>query len=67
MNKKELGLLIKKRRRLLNISQKELADISGVALRKLVDIENANANPTIDTLLKLMDTLGLQFDVRAKS
>ena len=67
MNKKELGLLIKKRRRLLNISQKELADISGVALRKLVDIENAKANPTIDTLLKIMDTLGLQFDVRAKS
>ena len=67
MNKKELGLLIKKRRKLLNISQKELADISGVALRKLVDIENAKANPTVDTLMKIMDTLGLQFDVRAKS
>ena len=66
MNKKELGLIIKKRRKLLNISQKELADISGVALRKLVDIENAKANPTMDTLLKIMDTLGLQFDVRAK-
>lgn len=66
MNKKELGLIIKKRRKMLKISQKELADISGVALRKLVDIENAKANPTMDTLLKIMDTLGLQFDVRAK-
>jgi transcriptional regulator with XRE-family HTH domain len=51
---------------MLKISQKELADISGVGLRKLVDIENAKANPTMDTLLKIMDTLGLQFDVRAK-
>ncbi len=66
MNKKELGLIIKKRRKMLKISQKELADISGVGLRKLVDIENAKANPTMDTLLKIMDTLGLQFDVRAK-
>jgi transcriptional regulator with XRE-family HTH domain len=66
MDKQKLGLLIKERRDFLSITQKELAEISGVTLRKLVDIENGKANPTLETLTKLFNTLGLKITVEAK-
>jgi len=66
MDKQQLGLVIKERRDFLSINQKELAEISGVTLRKLVDIENGKANPTFDTLKKLFDTLGLKMSIEAK-
>ena len=55
MDKNELGKIIKQRRNLLNITQKDLAEISGVTLRKLSDIENGIANPSLNTLVKVMD------------
>jgi len=67
MDKQKLGQLIRERRNFLNITQKELAEISGVTLRKLVDIENGKANPTLDTLVKLFEVLGLQIKVEIKS
>lgn len=67
MDKKEFGRIIKQRRDLLNITQKNLADVSGVTLRKLSDIENGVANPTLHTLVKVMDALGLSLDIKVKS
>lgn len=64
MNKHEFGKIIKERRSILNISQKDLAEISGVNLRKLVDIENAKANPTYNTIAKLLTAIGLEIQIR---
>ncbi len=66
MDKNELGKIIKQRRNLLNITQKDLAEISGVTLRKLSDIENGIANPSLNTLVKVMDALGLLLDIKVK-
>ena len=66
MDKNELGNIIKQRRNLLKITQKDLSEISGVTLRKLSDIENGIANPTLDTLVKVMDALGLLLDIKVK-
>lgn len=66
MNKEELGELLKERRNFLGITQKELSEISGVTLRKLVDIENGKANPTFSTLEKLLDVLGLKTKIEVK-
>lgn len=66
MKKVELGALLKERRNFLGITQKELSEISGVTLRKLVDIENGKANPTFSTLEKLLDVLGLKTKIEAK-
>ena len=66
MDKKEFGKIIKQRRDILNITQKNLADVSGVTLRKLSDLENGVANPTLHTLVKLMDALGLLLDIKVK-
>ncbi|MEW6652389.1 MAG: helix-turn-helix domain-containing protein [Bacteroidota bacterium] len=66
MKKGEIGEVLKMRRNFLNITQKDLSDISGVALRKLIDIENGKANPTLGTLIKLFDVLGLSLKVEVK-
>lgn len=63
----EIGRIIKQRRDILRITQKDLSAISGVTLRKLIDIENGQANPTFSTLKKLLDALGLSIDIQVKS
>lgn len=54
-----LGKEITSKRKLLNISQADLADMSGVSLRTLSAIENGDANPSIDVLSKVLEPLGL--------
>jgi len=57
---------IKERRSLLGITQQDLADISGVGLRTIKEIETNKGNPSINTLLKLLDVLGMELDLKIK-
>lgn len=58
--------IIKDRRVLLNITQQDLADISGVSLRTIKSIEKCNGNPSIDTLRKIADALGLELIMKVR-
>ena len=58
--------IIKDRRALLNITQQDLADISGVSLRTIKAIEKGNGNPSIDTLRKITDALGLELIMKVR-
>lgn len=55
----EIGKTIRKRRELLGLLQPQLADISGINRRTIQLVEAGKANPTIDTLVKIADPLGL--------
>jgi y4mF family transcriptional regulator len=66
MNKEVLGNIIKRRRDFLNITQADLAEIAGVGLRYLIDIENGRGNPSIGNLEKILNVLGLQIEIKAK-
>ena len=57
----------KERRQLLGISQEELAEISGVGLRTIKQIETNKANPSLKTLTKLLDVLGLELELKLKN
>ncbi|MFV0201222.1 MULTISPECIES: helix-turn-helix transcriptional regulator [unclassified Empedobacter] len=57
---------IKERRKVLAISQETLADISGVGLRTLKQFESGKGNPTLETLQKLCDALGLEIKLEVK-
>jgi y4mF family transcriptional regulator len=57
---------IKERRSLLGITQQDLADISGVGLRTIKEIETNKGNPSINTLSKILDALGMELDLRIK-
>ena len=55
----KLGEQIVQRRKYFNISQADLAEMSGVSLRTLSAIENGDANPSVDVLSKVLEPLGL--------
>ncbi|MDM1139164.1 MULTISPECIES: helix-turn-helix transcriptional regulator [unclassified Empedobacter] len=58
---------IKERRKVLDITQESLADISGVGLRTLKQFESGKGNPTLETLQKLCDALGLELKLEVKT
>lgn len=58
---------IKERRKVLDITQESLADISGVGLRTLKQFESGKGNPTLQTLQKLCDALGLEMKLDVKT
>lgn len=62
----DIGNIIKDRRSVLNITQEYLADISGVGLRKIVKIENGQGNPSLITLSRIADVLGMEVTLQIK-
>lgn len=57
---------IKERREMLKITQELLADLSGVGLRTLKQLEAGPANPTFTTLQKLAEVLGMELVLQVK-
>lgn len=56
----EISKTLRERRRELGVSQADLARLSGLSLHGLSDIETGKGNPTMETLLKVLQVLGLQ-------
>jgi y4mF family transcriptional regulator len=57
---------IKERREMLKITQENLADLSGVGLRTIKQLEGGKANPTFNTLQEIADVLGLELVLQVK-
>ena len=62
----EMGEMIRTRRELLGLLQPQLASISGVSRRTIQLVEMGKANPSIDTLIKIADPLGLSVKLLIK-
>ena len=60
MSPEELGQRVRSRRKHLRLRQRDLAEMAGVTLRGLTDIERGRANPTLRQLAKIADVLGLE-------
>ena len=58
---------IKERREILQITQETLAELSGVSLRTLKQFESGKGNPTLQTISKLANALGLELSLQVKS
>ena len=63
MNKGEIGRYIVERRNTLDVSQTRLAKLSGVSVHTLSNLETGEGNVTLDTLLKVADTVGFKVRV----
>jgi len=63
MNKEEIGRYVVERRDTLDISQARLAELSGVSVHTLSNLETGNGNVTLDTLLKVAGILGLKMRI----
>ena len=59
------GKAIIEKRNSLGLSQRELADICGIPQSSVARIETFKTIPKIDTLLKIMQHLGLKLTVSA--
>ena len=61
-----LSKAISIRRKALGISQNDLAEMSGVSLATIKNIERGAGNPSLETVEKILAVLGLeiQFKVR---
>lgn len=67
MNSIELGHVLKARRRLLRIDQQALAEIAGVSVHALSDIESGKGNPTWSVINRLAAVLGLAVSLQVAS
>jgi y4mF family transcriptional regulator len=57
---------IKERREMLQLTQEGLADLSGIGLRTIKQLETGKANPTFKTLQEIADVLGLELVLQVK-
>jgi len=59
MNAKQLGELIKNRRKNLGMKQADLALVSGTGVRFISDLENGKETCEIGKVLKVLENLGM--------
>ena len=64
MEADKIGEYIKNRRGILRLQQKDLAELSEVSLRTIIQIENNTGNPSINTLNKLAKVLGVEIEFK---
>ncbi len=63
---RELGLLIRERRRALGMTQQHLARKVGVGRQWVVEIEKGKPRAAVGLLLDALSVLGMVVDVRAR-
>lgn len=63
---KEIGQVIRNRRKLLGVSQSQLASIAGVGINTLTKIERGEGNPSLSVLMRVLNSLGLGLSVKVK-
>ncbi|MEY2760496.1 MAG: hypothetical protein RLZZ96_396 [Bacteroidota bacterium] len=58
---------LKKRRIRLQVTQETLALLTGVSLRTIKQLEAGKGNPTLETIQKLAQVLGLELQLEIKN
>ena len=57
---------LKTRREQLGVTQEHLAELAGVALRTVKELDSGKGNPTVSTLIKLADVLGMELKLEIR-
>jgi len=66
MTREELGKLIKQRRKVLQLTIRELADLTGMSKTTISQIERGIRNPTFEVLQNIFQYLNLEIKVEVK-
>lgn len=66
MTKTEIGQKIKERRKIMSMSQSQLANYTGLSIVTLSQIESGKANPSLDTLNEIFHFLNLEIIIVVK-
>lgn len=59
----EIGCLVKKARKQLGVTQKDLALTSGTGLRFIIDLEKGKPTCQIGKVLTVLQTLGIKLEL----
>ena len=66
MKREELGKLIKLRRKVLGLTIRKLADLTGMSKTTISQIERGIRNPTFEVLQNIFEYLNLEIKVEVK-
>jgi transcriptional regulator with XRE-family HTH domain len=66
MSVKQLGEIIKSRRKELGITQPHLAELAKISTNTLYKLERGQGNPSIVVLDKLIEVLGMELKLEVK-
>ncbi|MBQ4184096.1 MAG: helix-turn-helix transcriptional regulator [Bacteroidales bacterium] len=58
--------VVKARRRTLKISQQDLAEMSGLGVATIKDIERGKGNPSLSTVTRILEVLGMEIDFKLR-
>lgn len=64
---KQIGTIIRRHRKRLGLSQRELGDRAGLRQETISLIETGNPATRLETLLAVLATLDLEFQIAARS
>lgn len=57
---------MRERRKALQLGQVDLAELSGVSLHTLINLETGKGNPTLRVSLRVLEVLGLDLAVQTR-
>lgn len=57
---------MRERRRVLNITQQNLADLAGISINTVVTVERGQGDPKMSTYISICDVLGLEMTTMLK-
>ena len=63
----DLREIVKERRAILGISQLDLAEMAGISLATVKDIERGAGNPSMKTVTRILEVLGLEMQFRIRT
>ena len=66
MTKLEIGQIIQHRRSSLSLNQGDVSEMTGITSKTIYLIENGKGNPSVDTLKKILEILGLDLFIDIK-
>jgi y4mF family transcriptional regulator len=56
----DLQAVMKSRRKTLSLSQQDLAEMAGIGLSTIKDIERGKGNPSLATVSRILEVLGME-------
>lgn len=65
-NPKQLGELIRRRRRELGLTQTEVADVANANLRFVSELERGKRTARLENVLRVLETLGIELEARPR-
>lgn len=66
MHQANLIQRLKDRREQLGVTQEQLSELAAVALRTVKELDSGKGNPTVSTLIKLADVLGMELKLEVR-